>query len=203
MRRGIRIGAAAVPGLLLAGASLVHPGFLGPSTAQAWWQLHIPLIPLFPLLGGAVLLVVQGGRGVLPWIARIGAYLYACLYTALDSVSGIAAGLVTQRTGGGAEVGDLFAVGDGLGHLGIVVLDVAVVVAATVVVRAAAGTDGGVRRAATWVVPGVVVLLVASRGFFVHHIFSPDGTWAMLGFAAGFALLAAGRTETIPVRSGT
>lgn len=201
MRRGITIGAAAVPGLLLAGASLVHPGFLDPSTAQAWWKLHIPLIPLFPLLGGAVLLVVQGGRGVLPWIARIAAYLYACLYTALDTVSGIAAGLVTQRTGGGPAVGDLFAVGDGLGHLGIDVLAGAVVVAATVVIRAAAGTTGGARRAAVWVVPGVAVLLVACRGFSVHHIFSPDGTWAMLGFAAGFALLAAGRREPGPVRS--
>lgn len=181
--RWLPIAAAAVPGVALAGFSLIHPAFLGPSTAVSWWQLHIPLVPVFPLLGVPILIVLRGERGVVAWVARIAAYLYACLYTALDTVSGIAAGLVTERTGGGATVGDLFAVGDGLGHLGIGCLAFAILVSAALL----AG------RAGPWVVPGVAVLLVACWGFLLHHIFSPEGTWSMLGFALGFALLAAAR----------
>jgi hypothetical protein len=171
---------AAAPGLALAGFSLAHPGFLDPSTARAWWQLHIPLLPLFPLLGGAVLLVLRGRRGPAANVARVAAYLYACLYTALDTVSGIAAGVVTESTGGSPAVGALFAVGDPLGHLGVGFLALAAVAAAVALRTPRA-------------LPGLVVLLAACWWFLLHHIFSPEGTVAMLGFAIGFALLAAAR----------
>jgi hypothetical protein len=181
--RRTAVALATAPGLALAGFSLVHPGFLDPSTARAWWQLHIPLLPLFPLLGGAVLLVLRGRRGPVATVARVAAYLYACLYTALDTVSGIAAGIVTEATGGSPAVGALFAVGDPLGHLGVGFLALAVCAAAVALRTPRA-------------LPGLAVLLVACWVFLLHHIFSPEGTLAMLGFALGFGLLVAARPRT-------
>lgn len=188
MKRWMTVVGVAVPGLLLAGFGLVHPAGLGPSTAMAWWQLHIPLIPLFPLLAAALWVVLRGERGVLAWAARIAAYLFACLYTALDTISGIGAGLVTDRLGGGpAEQGVFFAVGDELGRIGVWCLAAACLLAAAVLSR-----RDGVR-----VLPGTAVLLLASYGLYFFHIFSPYGVLAMVGYAAGFALLAAARRPTV------
>ena len=178
---------AAVPGLVLAGFGLIHPAFLDETTAMMWWQLHIPLIPLFPLLAAAVWLVLRGVRGGavggLAWAARIAAYLFACLYTALDTISGISAGIATERLGGSQAVLDLFAVGDELGHIGVWCL-----AASTVLAAAALFPRDGLR-----VLPGTVVLLISAWAFYRFHIFHPYGALAMLGYAVGFALLAAAR----------
>ena len=189
MSRWTRVAVVALPGLVLAGFGLVHPAFLGPSTAVAWWQLHIPLIPLFPLLAAAVWVLLRGERGVVAWAARVAAYLFAGLYTALDTISGIAAGLATERLGDSPVVGDLFSVGDPLGHAGVWCLAVATVLAAAVLAR----RDG-------WgVLPGTLVALVAAWGFYRFHIFSPYGALSMLGYAVGFGLLAAARrTAAVP-----
>lgn len=192
MKRWITVIGVAVPGLVLAAFGLVHPAFLGPSTAMAWWQLHIPLIVLFPLLAAALWVVLRGERGVLAWVARIAAYLFACLYTALDTISGIGAGLVTDRLGGGpAEQSVFFAVGDELGRIGVWCLAVACLLAGVVLSR-----RDGVR-----VVPGTAVLMVASYGLYVFHIFSPYGALSMVGYAGGFALLAAARRPAVPAVS--
>ena len=187
MTRWITAAVVAVPGVVLAGFGLIHPKFLDETTAMAWWQLHIPLIPLFPLLAAAMWLVLRGTRGVVAWAARIAAYLFACLYTALDTISGIGAGIVTERLGGSQAVLDLFAVGDELGHIGVWYLG-----ASTVLAAAALFPRDGLR-----VLPGTVVLLVAAWAFYRFHIFTPYGALAMLGYAIGFALLAAAR-ETVP-----
>jgi hypothetical protein len=187
MTRGITVAMVAAPGLVLAGFGLIHPAFLDETTAKAWWQLHIPLIPLFPLLAAAMWLVLRGVRGVVAWAARIAAYLFACLYTALDTISGIGAGIVTERLGGSQAVLDLFAVGDELGHIGVWCL-----AASTVLAAAALFPRDGIR-----VLPGTVVLLVAAWAFYRFHIFSPYGALSMLAYAIGFALLAAAR---IPAR---
>jgi hypothetical protein len=195
MKRETTVVVAAVPGLVLAGFGLIHPAFLDETTAMRWWQLHIPLIPMFPLLAGAMWLVLRGVRGGLPggvaWLARIAAYLFACLYTALDTISGISAGLVTERLGGSQAVLDLFAVGDELGHIGVWCL-----VASTVLAAVALFPRDGLR-----VVPGTVVLLVSAWAFYRFHIFSPYGALSMLGYAVGFALLAAAkRPAATPLR---
>lgn len=183
MRRWITVAGAALPGLVLAGFGLIHPSFLAPSTAMAWWQLHIPLIPLFPLLAVALSVVLRGERGPLAWAARIGGYLFACFYTALDTISGIAAGVVTERLGGSQAVLDLFAVGDRLGRIGVYFLAAASLLAGVVLLR----------RDGARTVPGTLVLLVAAYGFYSFHIFSPYGALSMLGYAVGFALLAAAK----------
>jgi hypothetical protein len=86
---------------------------------------------------------------------------------------------------------DLFAVGDELGHLGVWCLGASSVLAAV-----ALYPRDGLR-----LLPGTVVLLVAAWAFYRFHIFSPYGALAMLGYAIGFALLAAARVperETVP-----
>jgi hypothetical protein len=53
------------------------------------------------------------------------------------------------------------------------------------------------------VLPGTVVLLVAGWSFTDSHIFWPRGVWTMLGFALGFALLAAGTAAEKLTHGGT
>ena len=78
---------AAAPGLALSVLGLFHPAQLTPATAASWWQLHVVLLPVFPLLGAALVLLVRGERGPLAWLARLGAYVYAVFYTGLDTLA--------------------------------------------------------------------------------------------------------------------
>lgn len=188
MTRWLTVVVVALPGLVLAGFGLTHPLFLDDTTAPAWWQLHVPLIPLFPLLAVALWWLLRGERGVLAWGARIAGYLYACFYTGLDVLAGIGAGLVTDVAGPGPGVGALFALGDDLGRAGVWFLAAATVLAGAVLIR-----RDGVRA-----VPGTVVALVAAYPFLIGHIFSPVGVVAMLGYALGFALLGAARRPSVP-----
>lgn len=182
MTRWLTAAGVALPGLLLAGFGLLHPVFLAPSTAMVWWQLHVPLILLFPLLAVVLWVLLRGENGVTAWLARVAAYAYACFYTALDVLSGIGAGLVTDvQQGGSQAVLELFALGDRLGHVGVWCLVAASALAGLVLIR----RDG--MRA----VPGTLVLVAAGYPFFVGHIFAPVGVMAMLGFALGCGLLAA------------
>lgn len=173
----------ALPGLVLAGFGLTHPLFLTPETAPAWWQLHVPLIPLFPLLAVVLWVLLRGERGVLAWGARIAAYGYATFYTGLDVLAGIGAGLVTDVQGGGPAVPALFTLGDQLGAIGVWCFLVGSALTGVVLIR-----RDGVRA-----VPGTVVPVAAGYPFLLFHIFSPNGVLAQLGIAVGAALLAAAR----------
>lgn len=191
MTRWLTVIGVAMPGLVLAGFGLMHPVFLAPSTAPAWWQLHVWLIPLFPLIAVALWVLLRGESGVLAWGARIAAYGYACFYTALDVLAGIGAGLVTDvQQGGSQAVLDLFALGDRLGDTGVYLLVAASVLTGAVLIR-----RDGVRA-----VPGTAVLVAAGYPFLTGHIFSPVGVVAMLGYALGAALLAAARRPAVPAR---
>lgn len=172
----------AVPGLVLGSFGLFHPVGLDTNTATMWWQFHIPLIPLFPLLAAAVWVLLRGETGPVAWVARIAAYLYACLYTALDTISGVSAGVVTQY-GGSQAMLDLFAVGDELGHIGVWFLAGATLLTGALLVR----------RDGVLVLPGTVIALVAAWAFYRFHIFHPYGALAMLGYAVGFGWMAAAR----------
>jgi hypothetical protein len=183
------VAAVAAPGLLLAVAGLFHPRALAPSTAPVWWQLHVVLLPLFPLLAAALWLLLRGERGPVAWLARIAAYGYAAFYTALDVLAGIGAGYLVERAQGGSqEANDLRALGNDLGMIGSWSFLVAVVLAGVVLVR----RDG---RAA---LPGAVILFGGAAAFLHGHIYWPSGGLAMLGVAGGCAALAhAARTGRI------
>jgi hypothetical protein len=184
-----RVVAVAAPGLVLAVLGLFHPTALAPSTATQWWQLHVLLLPLFPLLAVVLWVLLRGADGPLSWLARTAAYVYAIFYTALDVLAGIAAGyLVDQAQGGSQESLDLRALGNDLGMVGSVAFLVAAALTAAVLVR----RDG--RRA----LPGGVLLVVAALPFLHGHIYWPSGGLAMVGIGVGCGLLAA--AAPVPAR---
>lgn len=173
--------------ILLAVAGLVHPRGLSPATAHRWVQLHIVLLPVFPMLALAFVVLLRGRpRADLTGVATVAAWVcagvYAAGYTGLDAVAGIAAGTVAGQPGDPAElrrlVLALYATGDGLGHVGVYAFLAAVIAAAV-----ALGNRHGLR-----VLPGTAVLLGAGYSFIDSHIFAPRGVLTMLAVAAGFAL---------------
>jgi hypothetical protein len=169
----------ALPALVLAVAGLFHPHHLTYDTSWRWYSLHLPGLVVFPLVGWALAELVRGGSGPVVWAIRLAAYTYATFYTALDVVSGIAAGYVTHRLGPGVPrpeaVSLLFGIGTPLGHVG----SVALIACACLLVLDRLG-------ARAW-----PVLLLVPGAVLVHvgHIFAPTGV-------AGMALLAVGTAGT-------
>lgn len=188
--------------LVLAAAGAAHPHGLSRATAADWTQLHIALLPVFPLLAlGLIVPLWHRPRpnlaGFATVVAWAGAFLYAAFYTGLDAVAGIAAGTAVEHAARTADTGPvkapLYDMGESLGQAGAYALIVAVVAAAVALVP-----EHGAR-----VVPGTVVLLAAGWSFTDSHIFWPRGVVTMLGFALGFALLAVGTARSASVPRGS
>lgn len=173
--------------LVLAGFGLGHPGGLRPHNAELWAEMHIWLLPVWPLLALGLVVPLWGrpGRdvpGVATVVAWAGAFGYATFYTGLDAVAGIGAGIAEEHGGEHRRrvVNPLFHTGDALGQAGVWCLTVAVVAVSVALC---------VRYGAARVLPGTAVLLACCWSFFDSHIFHPRGVVTMLGFALGFALL--------------
>jgi hypothetical protein len=182
MTRGIFVTAAALPAAALAVIGLFHPVELEPATATRWWQLHVLLLPIFPLLGATLCLLLRGESGPLAWTARVAAYVYAVYYTGLDTLAGIAAGRIVEVEGERGQAAlAVMALGNELAEVGVYAFAVAVVL--TAVVR--------VRRDGRPALAGAGLLVVATVPFLHGHIYWPAGGLAMVGIAAGCALLAA------------
>ncbi len=175
----------ALPGLVLAVAGLLHPHHLTPDTAGRWFGLHVAGLVVFPLVGVALAWLVRGRGDPLAWVVRLAAYGYATFYTALDVISGIAAGYVTREMGAGYvrddEVRLLFRIGTPLGEVGSWCL----------LAAALAVTVDAVRRHGVVGAPAVVLLVGA---WLVHtdHIFAPVGVagMALIGLGTGWVALA-------------
>ncbi|MCY7394561.1 MAG: hypothetical protein LH468_00175 [Nocardioides sp.] len=185
----------ALPAFALGVAGLFHPHSLTYESSARWYGLHVPGLLLFPLVGLALMVLVQGRRDPAAWVVRVAAYVYATFYSALDVISGIAAGYVTRELGPDVPRPDavrlLFRIGTPLGEVGSIALLVAVVVLVA---------DQVARRGRS-ALTGVVLLPGA---YLVHvgHIFSPTGVAGMLLIAVGTAALAWPR-EPAPGTSGT
>ena len=168
----------ALPGLTLAVAGLFHPHHMTYDTSWRWFVLHVAGLMVFPLVGWALAELVHGRSDPLAWVVRVGAYGYATFYSALDVISGIAAGYVTHELGPGEPrpeaVSLLFRIGTPLGHVGSVAL---------IACCALLTLDLLVRRRA-WpallLVPGAVLV-------HVDHIFAPTGVAGMVLLGAGTA----------------
>jgi hypothetical protein len=65
-------------------------------SANWWFTLHILQLPLFGLMALAVYLLVDGLHGWAATISRIGAWFFLVFYIALDSVLGIAGGVIAR-----------------------------------------------------------------------------------------------------------
>ncbi len=173
----------AAPGLALAAAGLLHPHHLTYDTAGRWFGLHIAGLLVFPLVGAALAWLVRGRRDPLAWLVRLAAYGYATFYSALDVISGIAAGYVTREMGPGYvrddEVRLLFRIGAPLGDVGSWCL----------VAAGLALTVDAVRRCGWFGTPAAVLVLGA---WLVHtdHIFAPVGVLGMALVGAGTAWVA-------------
>lgn len=181
MRRALLLAA---PGLVLAVAGLFHPHHLTYDTSWRWSALHVPGLLVFPLVGWALAELVGGRRDPVAWLVRLAAYVYATFYTALDVVSGIAAGYVTHQLGPGVprpdEVRLMFRIGTPLGEVGSYALMATCVL--LVLDRAVRRDAGPALSALVLLVPGAVLV-------HLDHIFSPRGV-------AGMALLGVGTAVT-------
>lgn len=183
----------ALPGLSLAVAGLFHPHSLSHETAGRWFGLHVAGLLVFPLVGVALAALVRGRRDPAAWLVRVAAYVYATFYTALDVVSGLAAGYVTRELGPGVprpdEVRLLFRIGTPIGEVGSWAL---------LVCCAVLTVDLLLRHRAH----ALPALLLVPGAWLVHtdHIFSPLGVagMALLGVACG--ALAATRPELVAVQ---
>lgn len=178
----------ALPAFALGLAGLFHPHHLSYETSARWFGLHVPGLLFFPLVGVALIMLVTGRTDPVAWLVRVAAYVYATFYTALDVISGIAAGYVTHELGPGVPRPDavrlLFRVGTPLGEIGSVALLVAVLVLVA---------DQIARRGRT----AVLGLVLVPGAWLVHvgHIFAPTGVAGMLLIALGTAALARASTR--------
>jgi hypothetical protein len=179
--------ATATP-LVLAAVGLMHPDGLSRATAADWAQLHIVLLPVFPLLPVGLLVVLwhrphRDLAGLATVVAWVAAFTYAAFYTGLDAVAGIAAGTAVEHAPPTADLqalkNPLYDTADALGHTGVHALIVAVVATSVALLP-----RHGIR-----VLPGAGVLLISGWSFIDSHIFWPRGVYTMLGLALGFALL--------------
>jgi len=177
------VAMVALPPVVLAGVGLSHPALLTAGSAPWWTTMHLVLLPLFPLLGVVVWVLLRHDQTAVGWGGRVAAILYTAFYGGLDAVSGIAAGTVVQS---GADpkselVTSLFAAGRPLGIIGAYAFFVAVILVLASAWRS--GTRGWVFYAAAG------VALVSAYLFTAGHIYWPKGVVAMLGLAASFATI--------------
>ena len=178
-RRALVVAGATLPALLCALIGLAHPGDLTVSTAELWRNIHLALIPVFPLIGLAPWLVARQGGRRLGWLAAVGGYGYATFYTSLDLLAGVGGGAMVL--GGEADsTGPIFAIARVLARIGVWCLVAAAVVA----------TVAAVRRVGATAVPAGLVAVVGSYLVYRGHIYFPVGTLAMLLLAGGFGALA-------------
>jgi hypothetical protein len=181
-RRVLTVLVAAAPGLVLSVLGLFHPTQLTPGTAAAWWQLHVVLLPVFPLLGLALVFLARGEHGPLVWVVRVAAYVYAAFYTGLDTLAGIGAGLAVAAQPAGSPVAlDLVRLGGQLAVVGVTGFLGASLAAAALLVR----------RDRLAALPGSALLVAAALVFLHSHIYWPTGGLAMLGAGVGCGLLEA------------
>jgi hypothetical protein len=68
--------------------------------AEWWLTLHLLQLPLFGLLGLAIIWLTDGLRGRAVLISRGGAAIFVVFYTAVDAIAGISFGLATLSARG-------------------------------------------------------------------------------------------------------
>jgi hypothetical protein len=170
--------AVAVPPLVLALVGLTHPTDLDAGSAVYWRDLHIGILPVFPLLGFAPWIVVRGHARWLSWTAGALGFVYAAFYTSLDVLAGIGAGGLAHA-GMHESTGVVFGLADALGLVGSVAFVAACVLAGVFALR--------MRGLAA--LPGALLVAAGSLLFLYRHIFFPVGVAGQLCLAVGWVLL--------------
>ncbi|MCK5891612.1 hypothetical protein [Aeromicrobium sp.] len=176
--------AASLPPLAIAAVGMTHPARLTFEAAHHWQVMHTVLLPVFPLLALGPWLVARRANRAAGVVAGVLAFVYACFYTSLDVIAGIATGAVKHD--GGVGLGTLFRVAGDLGDIGSYAY-----FAASAVAVAVAARQLGILRAA----PGAVLVTVGAVMFWQEHVYRPWGVLAMVLLAAGWGWLALARPQ--------
>lgn len=171
--------AVSLPPLLIAVVALTHPDHLTTESAHHWQVMHTVLLPLFPLLGLGPWLVARAVTPPGAVVVGVLAYAYACFYTSLDVLAGIAGGAIKDAAAGG--LGIIFPVAGDLGDIGSIAY-----IAAT-----ALGT-GAALRVTGWLrgVPSAALTVIGSFIFWQEHVYRPWGVFSMVMLAAGWGWMA-------------
>jgi hypothetical protein len=188
----------ALPPLLLAVFGIFHPHSLTTASAPWWMTIHVILLPVFPLLVAFVFVLVRGENGVLAWLARIAALVFAPFYLALDAIAGIGAGAVAvaAHTGSGASgVRALWNIGNAVGAVGAWSLFVAAVLTLAVLARS--------RPQWPLFAAGGLILLGGLFVFVSAHIFFPRGVLALVAVAIGAVLVELSTPARVPHAGAT
>jgi len=164
------------PAVLCALLGLTHPVHLTAATAEYWRNLHIVLIPVFPLIGAAPWLIARRGGTWFGRIAAIFGYLFATFYTALDILAGVAGGALVEA---GDATAPVFAIARVVGAVGVAALVIACATAGISAYRV-----GGVAT-----LPGALLACIGAALVQPGHIYAGLGTLAMLLLAGGLVVL--------------
>ena len=168
----------ALPPLVLAAVGVTHPMHLTAASAEYWRNLHIAILPIFPLLAFAPWILVRGAGAVLGWVVGVLGFVYAAFYTALDVLAGIGAGGLASD-GMGMATSTVFGLGSHLGEVGSVALIAAVVLSA----------GSCIVRFRTAAIPGSLLVSAGAILFLNAHIYFPVGVIGQLCLALGWAWL--------------
>ena len=165
------------PAVLCALLGLTHPVQLDASTSEYWRNLHLILIPIFPLIGAAPWLVARQSGRWFSLLAALFGYGFATFYTALDILAGVAGGALVNA-GEGPE--PVFVIARAAGVIGVVSLVLACITAGVAAYRGAGlGT-----------LPGAILACAGAALVQPGHIYAGLGTVAMLLLGGGFVVLA-------------
>lgn len=167
--------AVLVPPVVIGLIGTTHPAHLTQDASGYWRDLHVVLLPIFPLLAVGPWLVARAVDPLYGRITLVLGYVYACFYSALDILAGIAAGALKHDREGG--LGTVFGWAHDLGQVGSVAFVGATAAAAGCLLRV-----GGPR-----VLPGAVVALGGAFGFMQEHVYWPGGVLSMAAIALGWA----------------
>ncbi len=191
MDRRLALAAVAAPPLFTAALGLTHPARLTVEDAEHWQMMHTVLLPVFPLLALGPWLAARAVHRPAAVVVGLLGYVYACFYTSLDVLAGIAGGAIKAAEAGG--LGIVFPVAGDLGDIGSYAYLGATALAVGLVSRR------GVVRA----LPGAALVLVGAVMFWQEHVYRPWGVLSMVLLAAGWSwlLLVAQRHDDVAGRA--
>ncbi|CAN5382599.1 hypothetical protein BH09ACT10_BH09ACT10_04910 [soil metagenome] len=170
--------AVMAPPVIIAILGVTHPRPLTHDSSLYWRNLHIVLLPLFPLLALGPWLIARSVDRRAGRLALILGYVYAAFYSALDVLAGIGAGGLKHdhKTG----IGVLFRLASTLGDVGSYAF-----MGATMVAVGCALEKAPVRS-----IGGSIFVVAASVVFWQEHIYWPKGALAMAALAIGWGWIA-------------
>lgn len=169
----------ALPALVCGAIGLTHPGDLDASTAEHWRNMHLLLIPIFPLIGLAPWLIARRAGVGLGRAGAVFGYGFATFYTALDILAGVAGGALVLA-GDGNATSSVFGIARTLASIGVASLVLGCLTAGIAAYRLAGVTS----------LPGTLLATVGAALVQPGHIYPGLGTAAMLLLAGGFVILA-------------